>query len=189
MVSVKTLCLVLMFVLTQILEETEADVEFYCPDGSTFRSERKDVWSNYNRNCQCDCCPYTKRWECSDLPGSIRSTFEGDGFGQLNMKFACMVHDYCYATYGKTQKTCDEEFQTNARRVCRSSYLRDVYSFGTLSCPAVAGYAYAAVRAQDQKMEEKWEKCPDDCYCGRTKLQQAEANANALIDPFRSFFS
>ena len=83
MVSVKTLCLVLMFILIPILEETEASLElFYCPDGSSFKSEPEDVWTNFDRNCQCDCCPYNKRWECSipdGMPREIKDSFVGGG--------------------------------------------------------------------------------------------------------------
>ena len=184
MVSVKTLCLVLMFVLIAILEETEAEPplkpprgealnrRFYCPDGTTFISRKEDVSWMYDLHCKCDCCPYNKRWECSDLPGSIRSFFEDDGFAQMNMKFACKVHDYCYATYGRSQKECDQEFKHNARNLCSSNFLRDFYTWGALSCSAVAEIAYGFVRAENQDMQSKWDKCPKDCRCDRTTKQQ-----------------
>jgi len=131
----------------------------------------KDVWENYDRNCQCDCCPYNKRWECSDLPDSIRSFFEDDGFAQMNMKFACKVHDYCYATYGRSQYECDQEFKKNARRLCDFNYIRDVSLAGLLSCDAVAEYAYGFVWAQNQDMPSKW-GCPANCRCARTRKQR-----------------
>jgi len=185
---VKTLCLVLMFILIPILEETEASLElFYCPDGSSFKSEPEDVSTNFDRNCQCDCCPYNKRWECSipdGMPREIKDTFVGGGTFQYKMSFACKAHDYCYATYGRSQEDCDDEFHTNMLSVCSTNFVRDFGSLGILSCPAVAGYAYRAVRSQVQDMESKWDKCPEDCKCPRTAKQQQQQRMAKCLEPY-----
>ena len=144
------------------------DFQLYCPQGTKFtvpgETDHKNIASLnrlFEQHCQCDCCPYKRPWECS-TPKWLRKVFSS----LYNMEFACKIHDHCYQTKGRSQKSCDDEFYHNMKKLCRLNVLNlTFFVTGLVSCPAVSRYAYWAVKAQNQPMKRKWQTCPKRCDC------------------------
>ena len=121
---------------------------------------------HFKDNCQCDCCPYDMDyWDCS-VPDAVQKFgFTAHVFAtNFNMWYACMVHDFCYLTTGRSQKECDNEFHHNMLRVCDAPDGLDIITLGLLSCRAIARYAYNGVRGVNQTLEARRRKRNSNCY-------------------------
>jgi hypothetical protein len=67
--------------------------------------------------------------------------------GNVNMTPECDTHDVCYATIGKGQLACDDEFHLNMRYECARELGGELKKSARHSCYANAKRAYVAVKA------------------------------------------
>ena len=79
---------------------------------------------------------------------------------QYNGKVACVLHDFCYGTNGKTQEDCDNEFKENLTLVCSEKV-----PYNDSICPLVVESAYRIVRTFGESHFEPFENCAKNCFC------------------------
>jgi len=76
-------------------------------------------------------------------------------FGWYNFERACVVHDKCYATCGKTRAECDDEFLRDMLEICArltpNSYWKN-------HCEGMVYIYYKAVKSFGQGAYDKAQK-------------------------------
>ena len=141
--------------------------EFYCPQGHKFSSPSKhfddDFIAAFENNCQCECCKYGEMKNhtagCSTVFGAVLED-------NYNGKVACVLHDYCYLTSGRTQEDCDREFNENLQIVCDEPD-EDILP----SCDTAIDIAVYLVEKFGEDHFDPYEKCPKDCDCRQGLVQ------------------
>lgn len=129
------------------------DFTFRCPTGESFTVNTCWKWSAFNcQTCRSvmsflrdrcrkfSCGGSTSRWYGRD-DGCSASIVSRPMTGIF--RAACAIHDICYATPGRSQRSCDGDFKHNMLQTCRFPGLGSV---GYPVCAAAAGAAYAAVK-------------------------------------------
>ena len=87
-----------------------------------------------------------------------------------NGKVACVLHDFCYGTSGRTRKDCDNEFKENLTMACsEKDPLIDP------SCHFAIKNAFWIVRTFGESHYKPFEDCSKNCLCrsGGKNLKKA----------------
>ena len=90
---------------------------------------------------------------------------------------ACVLHDYCYrfgkATYGYSQKKCDDFFLDDALDTCSDTTVWDVATLGTtkVACAGAAHAFYGAARAFGKgPFQEQGTLCDYEAVTGKRPI-------------------
>jgi RHS repeat-associated protein len=128
------------------------------PEDRMPRPGRRPAWTN----------------ACTGVPD-----FTIDG---TDLRYACIVHDFCYQTCGKTKKQCDDEFLENMRQWCESRYRGSWNLVGYLICAGTAGDYRIGVQlfGMDAWISSQREQCvcpyrsPEECRRRHTRFNPAD---------------
>ena len=176
-----------------LIQNTAVAYQYFCPQGHKFTSSSasydKVFRKDFEDNCQCQCCKYgeegTTSWSsvgCSGGP-MIKTILEND----FDVKLACVIHDFCYDTEGRSQKDCDLEFYENLKQSCDDSRRSSLYDWGQWNwgwnqggwnwgsvkskdkCTEMAKMAYNTVQIFGGTYFKAYKGCPSDCKCRNPK--------------------